>query len=108
MILQTPANLYAFLEANNLNAYINLAQADRERQIVVGKLFEHLSSEESKNLIAATLAYKSGAMSFTDYYAQFSGLMSQHNVSMAHYPSLQQYIRYLLIIDGSRTNHILS
>ena len=93
-----------FLQAYEMESTLDFNQVEAERKVVIEKLAKMLSAKESSELVAQSLAYRMGQMSFSDYYRGLKNLCEQKGIHLRQTPAFDEYIRYVLLSDGIKAN----
>ncbi|MCB4757712.1 MAG: hypothetical protein LHV69_11910, partial [Elusimicrobia bacterium] len=88
-----------FLSALELESSLNFVQVERERTYVLEKLTRKLSPEDTTQLINATLAYRLGKLSHSNFYTLLSTLCERSGVQLEKTPAMKSYIDYVLLSD---------
>ncbi len=93
-------SLERFLVAADIEARLDFDRVDRERRTVVEKLAVRLSTKELQRLLEFSLAYRSGRVSFGQYYSELKTLCESAGLSLSSYPSFDEFVKYALLADG--------
>ncbi|MFN0116764.1 MAG: hypothetical protein ACKVQC_00535, partial [Elusimicrobiota bacterium] len=94
-----PLNVEIFLEAYRLESRLNFASVEAERGRLLSALLEKLSTSESQKLVAASMAYRLGNISHTDFYTRLKNLCAQNGIALSHFPAMNSYLQYVLLTD---------
>ena len=98
--VDAPVAVQRFVEAYGLESRLNLAQVDAERRRVLEKLVSRLSPADMSGLVAMSLGYRDGTVSFGGYYDALRGLCARNGVDLRSTPAFDEYVRYVLLADG--------
>jgi hypothetical protein len=88
-----------FLDALNRESSLDFAQVEKERSRLMESLVERLREDQTQNLIETSLTYRSGHISYADFYNFLGDLCRQNHVDLARFPTMDAYIRYVLLAD---------
>src|ERR1044071_2320008 len=99
----TDITLQQFLEAYAMESQIDFTRADAERQRVIEKITQAMDEKEMTDLLAQSMAYRMGRLSFGTYYQNLKDLCEKKGVSLRKYPAFDEYIRYVLLSDRKST-----
>ncbi|MCB4755800.1 MAG: aldo/keto reductase [Elusimicrobia bacterium] len=107
---QEPASLMIdqFLEAFDMESRLDFAQVERERRRVIERLARVLSPAEFNELLTRSLSYRLGKIPYTDFYRAFKDLCQRKGVSLRQAPQFDEYIRYVLLSDGIKSDTLLN
>lgn len=92
--------LKQFIAAYDLEKSLNFTDVEAERKTVLSRLARALNERESSNLVARSLGYRMGRVSFGDYYGELKDLLDQKGVALHKTPAFESYLRYALLADG--------
>jgi hypothetical protein len=73
-----------FLEAYEMESTLDFKRVESQRRTVIEKLTKKLSEAEISNLMAESLAYRLGQMSFGDYYQGLKNLCERKGWPQSH------------------------
>ncbi len=94
-------NIEQFLAAYEMEKKMDFKRVEAERSIVLEKLVKAMGEGDLNNLMAVSLAYQEGAVTFAQYYDHLRGLCRKHGLDLAQKtPAFDNYIRYVLLADG--------
>ncbi len=88
-----------FLDALALEESLNYEKVNEERKALTNALARKLSKHELKNLMDASLSYRVGNLTHGAFYRYLSNLCRASGVSLADWPEMDKYIRYVLISE---------
>ena len=100
--------LQQFLKAYVMEQSLDFTRVEAERRQVLEKLTGRLSEGELKGLLADSMAYRFGKMSFGDYYGTIKALCRKKEVSLSSTPAFETYITYVLLSDGIQAEQLFS
>ncbi|MBI3291462.1 MAG: hypothetical protein HYZ73_01440 [Elusimicrobia bacterium] len=95
----TLSQLQRFLEVYHREKTLNFSQVERERQILLARLIPKLHQAVLSQLMAQSVAYRSGQITYAAYYRYLETLCAQHGIPLRRYPAMQAYIQYVLQAD---------
>ncbi|MCB4757234.1 MAG: hypothetical protein LHV69_09465 [Elusimicrobia bacterium] len=96
-----------FLEAYRIETTLGFNRVEMERTSVLEKLAGKLNEKELEGLVAESLAYRMGRLSFGDYYENLKALCLNKGIDLKKTPAFESYIRYVLLADGINSNDLL-
>lgn len=88
-----------FLKAYALEKSIDFTQAQSERTRLVEALSKSLTARDLDTLVAFSLEFRSGRVSFGDYHSHLKALTQRHGLNLGAMPALSAYIEYALASD---------
>lgn len=97
-----------FLAAFDMETSLDFKKVDDERRRVIEKLTKVLNEKEISDLVAQSLAYRMGRLSFGVYYQGLKDLCAQHGIALYKTPAFDSYIRYVLLSDGIRPDKLFA
>jgi len=92
-----------FVEALNLEKSLDFPRVETERSHLIHDLVNKLSEGERNDLLQMSVAHQAGVLSQIDFYKFIKDLCQKKSVSLARFPHMDAYIRYVLLaqaIDG--------
>ncbi|MBV9080750.1 MAG: hypothetical protein JO102_06490, partial [Elusimicrobia bacterium] len=93
-------NADRFLEAWKIETTLDFARAERERRAALEALVRKMTPAEIDGVIALSLAYRGGSVSFGDFHRAIASTLERHGVSLGKLPAFQSYLNYVLLSDG--------
>ncbi len=96
-----------FLEAFRIEKELDFKQVERQRTGVMQDLVGKASDSELKNVLAETLAYRAGAVSYADFYRYLDSQLKEHSISLQKMPAFKRYIEYVLMADTIKPDRVL-
>ncbi|MBV9080848.1 MAG: hypothetical protein JO102_06990, partial [Elusimicrobia bacterium] len=104
-----PENAVAtFLSALELERSLDLNRVDAERRRVLEQLVAKLSPADVRALLALSLGYQKGAVTFGGYYTELKRLCAGHGIDLGRTPAFDAYVRYVLLSDGVRADALFA
>lgn len=97
-----------FLEAHAMEQTLDLKKAEQERRRALEKLTPRMSEKEMSRLLAASVAYRAGRLSFGAFHADLKNLFEQKRIPLQSYPAFDDYLRYVLLADGIDADRLFS
>ena len=94
-----PGPINRFVEAHRLESSLDLAQADRQRKIVLEKLARVLTDTENRQLLSFGLSYRAGDMSIGAFYHELKDICERKGIVLTSTPDFHAYLRYVLLAD---------
>lgn len=94
-----PPSLQLFSKTLELEQVLDFRQVEIERAQVIERLIERITSQQEEALMSHTLAYRAGQMRYAEFYVALKDLCETSGVSLAAFPALDHYIRYVLLAD---------
>ncbi|MBK8871722.1 MAG: hypothetical protein IPN19_12000 [Elusimicrobia bacterium] len=98
--LSIPASVQTFHKAIALEKTLNFQKVESERAALINLLVQKLAQPEINELTAQSVAYRSGEVSYADFYKFLQTLCSRHGISLQSFPVMNEYVRYVLLADG--------
>ncbi len=92
--------LRQFLDALALEETLDWNAVEAERNRVLTHLFQTANEADRAALAEASVAYRAGRLSQTDFYAQFVSLCRLSGVDFTKTPALNAYVRYLTLSNS--------
>ena len=92
-------NLKLFLTALNLQNKMNFTEVENERKHFIQELSEKLQPAQLNELAQASLSYRLGQISHSQFYNYLKKLCSLSNVELVKWKEMQKYMRYVFISD---------
>jgi hypothetical protein len=83
-----------------LESDIDFRAVETERTAFVRALSQSLSSDDGRDVLERSLAYRMGRLTHGQFYGFLNCLAARRGVTLARYPQLQAYVRYLEVSDG--------
>lgn len=85
-------SLYQFLEAYQLETTLDFNRVELERRRVLENLVNRLSEKELEILLAQSLAYRMGRLSFGEYYEDLKNLCFEKGIDLKETPAFERYL----------------
>jgi fructose-1,6-bisphosphatase/inositol monophosphatase family enzyme/8-oxo-dGTP pyrophosphatase MutT (NUDIX family) len=95
-----PADVKRFTQAVALERTLDFKQVERERAALIGLLTQRLNPDETKSLLAHSVAYRGGQMGYGTFYEHLHTLCGKKNVPLSRFPAMDAYVRYVMLTDG--------
>ncbi len=73
---------------------------DAERTALLSQLVRKLNRQQSDALLERSAAYRAGTLGHSDFYTYLKTLCANNKIDLVHYPSMDAYIRYVLLADS--------
>ncbi|MGQ0645435.1 MAG: hypothetical protein ACT4O3_08085, partial [Elusimicrobiota bacterium] len=89
-----------FLKALDLESSLDFRQVESERARLIESLVQKLTKDQTSALTAQSLAYRTGRIPYADFYRYLQRLCRSGGVSLAHFPAMDAYVRYILRADA--------
>ena len=83
----SPSIIKKFISALNLETSLNLSQIEIERGHLLSQLMSKLKAADTSELMAASVAYRSGHINHADFYQYLSRLCKTMDVPLAQFPT---------------------
>ena len=97
-----------FLAAYQLETSLDFKKVENERKTVIEKLAKTLNEKETSALMAESLAYRTGRLGFGPYYQGLKDLCAKKKIPLGQFPAFDDYIRYVLLSDGIKTDALFA
>jgi hypothetical protein len=97
-----------FLAAFQMEASLDFQKVEAERKILLEKLVKNLSDEDTDLLLSRSTAYRLGRISYADYYGGLKDLVKKYQIDLRATPIFDDYIRYVFLADGIRSDELFS
>lgn len=104
--LSTSLAFETFQQALEMESKIDFAVVEAERRSVIEKLVRSLQEKDLNQLIALSLGYQEGTLTFGDYYSELRRICQNAGVDLMQTPQFNNYIRYVLLADGVDANQL--
>ena len=101
------ASFRQFVEALEMERTLNFSRVELERAEMIEGLTGKLDPQETAALLAQSMAYRSGQLSYAGFYTRLRELCRTKGLSLSNYPALDAYVRYILLADGIDTEQLL-
>ena len=95
-----PPSLKRFSDARIIERDLDFNRVERERRTVVRRLAESLSEVELRDLLALSLAQRTGQVGFADFYDGLEKMCRRKSISLSSAPTFEAYLRYVKLADG--------
>ena len=92
-----------FLEAVNLESWLDFAAMKKERARLLSKLIRRLSQQQQDTLMNTGVAYRLGQISDKDFHEFLSTLCAGGGLPLAAFPAMYDYIRTEKLANFSLT-----
>jgi len=93
-------NLRELIEAALLENTLKFPKVEAERRRLLAKLVEKMSDAEVKGLLSVSLSFRSGQVTYAEYYSLIKRLAARHDIALATFPEMNIYIQYVLKAEG--------
>ncbi|MBP9699367.1 MAG: hypothetical protein KBD85_05050, partial [Elusimicrobia bacterium] len=97
-----------FLNALKIERTLDFKQVEVERARLIDRLTSSLNNQEIKSLMAQSVAYRTGELRYGDFYAQLKETCQKKGIHLADFPAMNEYIRYILLVDGIDADQLLN
>ncbi len=97
-----------YLEAYRIEKSLDFSKAEKERARVLESLVKKAAPADLKKLMTLGLAYRSGHVSYTDFYGFLTSLVERSGLSLERTPSFKQYVRYVSLCDGIKAEELFA
>lgn len=104
---QATPQVDTFLKALAMEKGLDFGKVEQERSALIQKLVTHLTKEQISQVLNASLAYRLGKVHHTDFYIYLQGLCKKEGVPLKNYPSMDGYIRYVVLSDSIQAEKFL-
>jgi hypothetical protein len=101
-------NIVLLMEAFALESKIDFKEVERERTNMVSQLAQKLNPTALKGLADQSLVYRSGGLSYSQYYAYVHGLCKSAKVDVDRFPALMDYIAYVGVSERINRARLLT
>ncbi len=93
-------NIVHFLEAARLESTLDSNAVERERAQLISILARKLSPAAMTEFSNQTIAFRVGQLTHAHFYSNLQRLCDAHDIQLAQFPSMQRYLRYVMLSDG--------
>jgi 3-phosphoglycerate kinase len=93
-------SLDLFLRALQREETLDFKQVETERSRLLETLSLKLDQTQTNDLIAQSLAYRAGQISYGDFYRWIIALCQRSGVSLNNYPAMDAYVQYVLLAES--------
>jgi hypothetical protein len=98
----------SFLQALKTERTLDFRQVEAERSRLIEKLTQTLNPQEINELMAQSLAYRTGELRYGDFYAHLKETCRKKGIPLSDYPAMDEYVRYVLLCDGIDAEQLLN
>lgn len=96
----TPPAIRDYLAAQGLEASIDLAEVNAERERFITVLTSVVSDDEVTELVDKALTQRLGRLSESDYYQYLWQLAKKNRVNLSEFSQFEAYSRYVLLANN--------
>jgi len=100
-------NIAGFIAALDLEQKLNFSRVEEERTQLIAHLIEKLDKSQIDDLVAKSTAYRVGDINHSSFYTYLKRICTSNGILLSRYPSMDQYIRYVLLSDSLDVDTIL-
>ncbi|MBL8024573.1 MAG: hypothetical protein JNK54_09900 [Elusimicrobia bacterium] len=104
---EVPPSLRLFSQVAEIEKALDFGQVERERAALIDQLVKQISPQHEEELMARTVAYRAGQLLYADYYSLLKHLCEETGVDLSSYPSMDRYIRYVLLAGQIEAESLL-
>jgi hypothetical protein len=101
-------NVEKLTHALNTERSLDFKQVESERSRLIEKLTHSLNAHEINDLMAQSLAYRTGELRYGDFYTQLKDTCRKKGIRLSDYPAMAEYVRYVLLCDGIDAEQLLN
>jgi len=105
-VSDTPLSIETFLAALDMEEKLDFSRVEKERTQILEKLVQKLKKDQILDLVRESLTYRLGKVSHSNFYAYLRDLCKKNGVSLAQYPAMDSYIRYVLLSDSFKADQL--
>ncbi len=91
-----------------LEESMDYKKVEKERRGLTNALTQKLPRAELKNLVEASLSYRLGNLTHGSFYQYLKELCQTYGVSLAAWPEMDKYVRYVLISEKIKPEQLFS
>ncbi|OVE77288.1 hypothetical protein BVX98_03110, partial [bacterium F11] len=95
-----------FRSAWQLEQSLDWDRVQRERSLALDRLVRVLTKGESQELMAQGVAYRTGTLPHSQFYGNLRKLFSNKGVPLSDYPSLRDYLQYVLLSESIKPDQL--
>lgn len=103
-----PPSLQKFRDALTVERTLDFHQVEVERAALITALTSRLDERETKNLLAESLAYRSGQLRYAEFYTRLLEICRSKGLPLSRFPAMETYVRYVLTADGIDGERLLA
>jgi hypothetical protein len=92
--------LEQFLTAARIEARLDFARVERERRALVDALSKRVSADEVRLLSDLAVGFRSGRMSYGDYFGALKDFLTRKGVAFERWPAFAEYLSYVALSDA--------
>ncbi|MBK8871174.1 MAG: hypothetical protein IPN19_09015 [Elusimicrobia bacterium] len=100
-------SLRSFLDALVLERTLDFKQVELERVTLITALAQRLNERETNDLLAQSLAYRSGQLRYGEFYRGLLDICQSKGLPLSRFPAMEAYVRYVLTVDGIDGDRLL-
>jgi len=97
-----------FLHALKTERTLDFKQVEAERSMLIEKLTRTLNTQEIKELMAKSLAYRTGELRYGDFYSHLKETCRKKEIRLSDYPAMDEYVQYVLLCGGIDAEQLLN
>lgn len=101
-----PPMLARFLKAYRAEQSLNFPRVAQERETLMGQLTDRLEPKDLQTLVSASVLYRAGRIGYGEFYQRLQGMCQKAHLSLAAFPTMEAYIRYVLLADGLQAEQL--
>jgi hypothetical protein len=101
-------NVDKLTQALNTERSLDFKQVEAERSRLIEKLTNSLNTQEINELMAQSVAYRTGELRYGDFYAELRETCRKKGIRLSDYPAMDEYVRYVLLCDGIDAEKLLN
>lgn len=95
-----PEPVHQFVQALSMERSLDFRRVEQERTALIRALAARLTPEETRTLLAHSVAYRAGTMGYGEFYDHLQKRCQSKDVDLARFPAMDAYVRYVLVADG--------
>jgi membrane associated rhomboid family serine protease len=96
----SPPQVSLLVRTFDLEKSLDFNQVQADRAFLIEGLTRKLPPDEVQNLLHYALSYRLGRLRYADFYRWLATLCERNGVSLARFPAMDAYVRYVLLSDG--------
>ncbi|MBL0058184.1 MAG: hypothetical protein IPP35_03550 [Elusimicrobia bacterium] len=94
------AEVSKLLRALDMESRMDFARVERERTDLIQALAQKLDPASLQNLLASSLAYRAGNLTYSDYFKGLKSLTARKGLSWKDFPAFDRYVEYVLLSES--------
>ena len=96
---EVPESVRPFLDALRMEKSLDFKKVETERSALIEALVPRMDKPSMEELLSTSVAYRMGQVRHADFYQYLKTLCGKKGVSLAKFPAMDEYLRYVVLAD---------